>query len=75
MCGEGCNSSYMCYCLGEMVQPYVCFSLLWISVFLSVGGIAIFFFLVHVCCLCGGVILDARMGLCDSIILCIVSVT
>lgn len=65
----------MCYCPGEMVQPYVCFSLLWISVFLSVGGIRIFFFFVPVCCLCGGVILDACMGLCDSIILCIVSVT
>lgn len=27
-----------------MIQPYVCFSLLWISVFLSVEGIVIFFF-------------------------------
>ena len=40
-----------------MIQPYVCFSLLWISVFLRVEGIVIFFFFFWYLCV---VILDVR---------------
>lgn len=53
-----------------MIQPHVSFSsLLWISVFLSVGGIVIFFLYLCVVCVVY-VILDACIGMFDTTVLC-----